>query len=102
MHHEEIARSVRKKIALSVRSAIRSNPFHTSPAWCNDSMVRPADVVGFLLNETALPREALGAIHILPKHTLFDVREEFARDMVKVLHGARFKGRKLIVGVAKV
>ena len=68
----------------------------------NDSMVRPADVVGFLLNETSLPREALGAIHILPKHTLFDVREEFARDMVKVLHGARFKGRKLIVGVAKV
>ncbi|MEO6788238.1 MAG: DEAD/DEAH box helicase [Chthoniobacteraceae bacterium] len=65
-----------------------------------DQMVRPADVVGFILNESALPREALGAIHILPAVTLFDVREEAARDLVGTLRGKRFKGRKLIVDLA--
>ena len=65
-----------------------------------DQMVRPADVVGFILNESALPREALGAIHILPQVTLFDVREEAAQDLVGTLRGKRFKGRKLIVGLA--
>jgi ATP-dependent RNA helicase DeaD len=62
--------------------------------------VRPGDIVGFFLNETTLPREALGAIRILPKATLFDVREEFARDLVETVNGMRFKGRKLIVGPA--
>jgi hypothetical protein len=42
----------------------------------------------------------LGAIHILPEVTLFDVREEAARDLVGALRGKRFKGRKLFVGLA--
>ncbi len=65
-----------------------------------DNMVRPADVVGFILNETGMSRETLGAIHILPRMTLFDVREEAARELVGMLRGKRFKGRKLIVGPA--
>ena len=65
-----------------------------------EQMVRPADVVGFILNEAELPREALGAIHILPRVTLFDVREENARPLVATLRGKRFKGRKLVVGLA--
>jgi ATP-dependent RNA helicase DeaD len=65
-----------------------------------DQMVRPADVVGFILNESELPREALGAIHILPAMTLFDVREENAKPLVTALRGKRFKGRKLVVGLA--
>ncbi len=65
-----------------------------------DQMVRPADVVGFILNESELPREALGAIHILPAMTLFDVREESAQPLVTALRGKRFKGRKLVVGLA--
>ncbi len=65
-----------------------------------EQMVRPADVVGFVLNETGMSREVLGAIHILPTMTMFDVREESARDIVSGLRGKRFKGRKLIVGLA--
>ena len=65
-----------------------------------EQMVRPADVVGFVLNETGMSREVLGAIHILPTMTMFDVREEAARDIVSGLRGKRFKGRKLIVGPA--
>jgi ATP-dependent RNA helicase DeaD len=65
-----------------------------------EQMVRPADVVGFVLNETGMSREVLGAIHILPTMTMFDVREEAARDIVTGLRGKRFKGRKLIVGPA--
>jgi len=66
-----------------------------------DQEVRPADVVGFLLNETTLPREALGAIRIMPRVTLFDVRDEYARDLVVALRGLRFKGRKLVAGPAE-
>jgi ATP-dependent RNA helicase DeaD len=66
-----------------------------------DQQVRPADLVGFLLNETTLPREALGAIRVMPRDTLFDVREEYARDLIAATRGMRFKGRKLIVGPAK-
>ena len=60
--------------------------------------VRPADVVGFLLNETTLPREAIGAINIDEQMTTFDVREEYAHDLVDALRGMKFKGRKLLVG----
>ena len=67
----------------------------------HDREVKPADVVGFLLNETSLPREALGAINVMPKVTLFDVKDEFARDLVLALRGMRFKGRKLLVGPAE-
>ena len=65
-----------------------------------EQMVRPADVVGFVLNETGMPREILGAIHILPDMTMFDVREDSAKTVLTGLRGKRFKGRKLIVGVA--
>ena len=65
-----------------------------------DQMVRPADVVGFVLNETGMSREVLGAIHILPEMTMFDVREESATPILTGLRGKRFKGRKLVVGVA--
>ncbi|MEK0450393.1 MAG: hypothetical protein RL088_2661 [Verrucomicrobiota bacterium] len=67
----------------------------------HDRDVKPADVVGFLLNETSLPREALGAIRIMPHVTLFDVHQDFARDLVLALRGMRFKGRKLQVGPAE-
>lgn len=64
-----------------------------------EHMVRPADVVGFILNETELPRTALGAIHILPKQTLFDVREEHVAELLERMHGLRFKGRKMHVSL---
>ena len=60
-----------------------------------DCDVKPGDVVGFLLNETSLPREALGAISVLPKATLFDVHEDHARDIVLALRG-RHLTRRLI------
>ncbi len=65
-----------------------------------EQMVRPADVVGFVLNETGMSREVLGAIHILPTMTMFDVREESATPILAGLRGKRFKGRKLVVGLA--
>ena len=67
----------------------------------HDHEVKPGDVVGFLLNETSLPREALGAISVLPKATLFDVHEDHARDIVLALRGMRFKGVKLAVRPAE-
>jgi len=60
-----------------------------------EHLIRPADVVGFILNETGIPREALGAIHIMPKQTLLDVREEHVATVLARAPRLRFKGRKL-------
>jgi ATP-dependent RNA helicase DeaD len=67
-----------------------------------EDQLRPADVVGFILNETDLPRETLGAIHIMPTETLFDVNEDYAEGLIEAMRGMRFKGRKLVVTPAPV
>ncbi|MDD5200204.1 MAG: DEAD/DEAH box helicase [Terrimicrobiaceae bacterium] len=63
------------------------------------SEVRPADIVGTVLGLSGIPREAIGAIHIEPKHTLVDIADEHVSAVTKALAGIRFKGRKLAVFV---
>jgi len=63
----------------------------------NEHSIRPGDVVGFILNETGLPRESLGAIHITDKITFIDVREEHVATLIEKSQRLRFKGRKLFI-----
>ena len=64
-----------------------------------EQMIGPGDVVGFIVNAANLPRESIGAIHVLPQRTLVDIAE---RDVETVLglSGTRFKGRKVGIGPA--
>ncbi len=44
-----------------------------------------------------LPRDAVGAIRIQPRHSFVEVATEHAEQALQKLNGIRFKGRKLIV-----
>ncbi len=61
------------------------------------SNVRPADIVGSVLGLSGIPREAIGAIHIEPKHTLVDIADEHTQAVIGAVNGIKFKGRKLAV-----
>ncbi len=63
------------------------------------SEVRPADIVGTVLGLSGIPREAIGAIHIEPKHTLVDIAEDHLAAVLQSVNGIKFKGRKLAVFV---
>ncbi len=61
--------------------------------------LRPADIVGRVLGLTGIPREAIGAIHIEPKHTLVDIADEHTAIVIQKLGGIAIRGRKIAVFV---
>lgn len=65
----------------------------------NLSNVRPADIVGTVIGLAAVPREAIGAIHIEAKHTLVDIADEHVASVIDHVGGIKFKGRKIAVFV---
>jgi ATP-dependent RNA helicase DeaD len=68
-------------------------------------LVTPADIVGKIAGVTRLSGENIGAIDIHQRHTLVDVREEHAPQIVKKLTGIQLKGAVLapaIVGAGQV
>jgi ATP-dependent RNA helicase DeaD len=58
-------------------------------------LVTPADIVGKLAGVTKLPGEVIGVIDIHQRHTLVDVAEEHALQIVKKLTGIELKGAVL-------
>lgn len=67
-------------------------------------LVTPADIVGKIAGVTRLSGENVGAIDIHQRHTLVDVREEHAQQIVKKLTGIQLKGAVLapaIVGAGQ-
>ncbi len=58
-------------------------------------LVTPADIVGKLAGVTRLPAEVVGAIDIHQRHTLVDVAEEHAAQIIKKLTGIPLKGQPL-------
>jgi len=61
--------------------------------------IKPGDIVGFLTAMTKSGREAIGAIHILPRNTLVDVAEPAVPAVLR-LNNMRLKGRKLVIAPA--
>ena len=62
-------------------------------------LVTPADIVGKIAGVTRLPAECIGAIDIHQRHTLVDVSEEHAPEIVKKLTGIQLKGAILAPAV---
>ncbi|HTB81454.1 MAG TPA: DEAD/DEAH box helicase [Opitutaceae bacterium] len=58
-------------------------------------LVTPADIVGKLAGVTRLPAEVVGAIDIHQRHTLVDVAEAHAAQIIKKLTGIPLKGQAL-------
>ena len=63
--------------------------------------VQPGDFVGVIAGVTAIPKGEIGAIHLQATKTLVDVAEARVPLVLKKLNGIQFKGRKLLVRVAK-
>ncbi len=63
--------------------------------------VQPGDFVGVIAGVTAIPKGEIGAIHLQATKTLVDVAEARVGLVLKKLNGIQFKGRKLLVRVAK-
>lgn len=65
-------------------------------------LVTPADIVGKIAGVTRLPGECIGAIDIHQRHTLVDVREEHALEIIKKLTGIQLKGALLVPALVGV
>ena len=63
--------------------------------------VQPGDFVGVIAGVTAIPKGEIGAIHLQATKTLVDVAEPRVALVLKKLNGIQFKGRKLLVRVAR-
>jgi ATP-dependent RNA helicase DeaD len=59
--------------------------------------LRPGDLVGAIANEVGVDSSAVGAIQILERHTIVEVPEEIADEIVRTLRGATLRGKKVTV-----
>ncbi len=59
--------------------------------------VRPADLVGAIVNETGLPARAVGAIEIADRFSLVEVPAEAADRVIASMKKAQLRGRKVVV-----
>jgi ATP-dependent RNA helicase DeaD len=57
--------------------------------------VRPNDLVGAIANEAGLTSKEIGAIQILKTHSIVEVAEERAGEVVEALQTATLRGRKV-------
>jgi ATP-dependent RNA helicase DeaD len=59
--------------------------------------VRPGDLVGAIANEVGVDSRAVGAIQILERHTIVEVPDEIADDIVRALRVATLRGKRVQV-----
>jgi ATP-dependent RNA helicase DeaD len=59
--------------------------------------IRPADLVGAIVNETGLSPRSVGAIEIADRFSLVEVPGDAMRDIVAILRQTRIKGRKVTI-----
>lgn len=59
--------------------------------------IRPGDLVGAIANEMGLEGSAIGAIQVFDRHSIVEVPEEMAEEIVAVLSATTIKGKKLQV-----
>jgi ATP-dependent RNA helicase DeaD len=61
------------------------------------SNIRPADLVGAIVNEAGIDPRAIGAIHITDRFSLVEVPDEIADEIIGTLRAATIKGRRVPV-----
>jgi ATP-dependent RNA helicase DeaD len=59
--------------------------------------IRPGDLFGAIVNETGLPKGAIGAIQITDRFALVDVAEDQVDLVVSALRGTKLRGQKVPV-----
>ncbi len=59
--------------------------------------LRPGDLVGAIANEMGIDSDAIGAIQIWERHSVVEVPETIADDIITALSATRIKGKKVLV-----
>jgi len=59
--------------------------------------LRPGDLVGAIANEVGVDSSAVGAIQILERHTIVEVPDEIADEIVAALRHATLRGKRVQV-----
>jgi ATP-dependent RNA helicase DeaD len=59
--------------------------------------IRPQDLVGAIANEAGVRGREIGAIEISERHSVVEVAEDVANDVIAALRGTTLKGRKVTV-----
>lgn len=59
--------------------------------------VRPQDLVGAITNEAGVTGRAVGAIEIADHHSIVEIAEEVAAEVLTALRGTLIKGKKATV-----
>lgn len=85
------------------RPGASSSP-STTPSWAKlfvsvgsrDGLV-PGDLLGAVTGEAAVPGDTVGRIDIKESHTLLEVHDTVARDVIKALNGITIRGRAVRV-----
>ncbi|MCC5807644.1 MAG: DEAD/DEAH box helicase [Opitutales bacterium] len=62
--------------------------------------IAPGDIVGVIAGAARVPRESIGAIHILPALSFVDIADAAVSTVLDRLNGINFKGHELGVSVA--
>ena len=62
-----------------------------------NAKVRPADLVGAIVNEAGVDPRAIGAIQITDRFSLVEVPEEIADEIVETLRASTIKGKRVPV-----
>jgi len=55
--------------------------------------ILPKDIVGMMYREAELPDGSLGRITLFPRHTLVDVPEDYAENVIRALRNSKLRGR---------
>ena len=59
--------------------------------------IRPGDIVGAIVNELNMDAAAIGTIQVWDRHSIVEVPESLADDIVAALSAATIKGKKIQV-----
>ena len=62
-----------------------------------EDSVRPADLVGAIAGEAAIPSRAIGAIKIHDDYSLVEVPEELSERIIVALQRTKIRGNKVTV-----
>lgn len=63
--------------------------------------IRTKDIVGAIANECGVPGKVLGAIDLYDDYSFVDVPRDYVKDVLVGMKGAKLKGKKIHIEIAK-
>ncbi len=100
------AGSRRHEAAKSGARVAAGKPARITPEWDvarlyigagRNSQIRPADLVGAIVNEAGVDPRAIGAIQITDRFSLVEVPDEIAEGIIETLRATTIKGKRVPV-----